>query len=390
MEPPVVSIGQPEGHFFILIIIFPNIDMKSVRGKVVKGAAGDFWFFPTGLSFLQVSIFHHFFFDLYQVFFFPCNIQSCADGFQMFDFLFCFLDLVSQGFVGTFQLIIFVKMLLGIFFCGKLGIQRNTDIFARIVIGTGKRFFPALKTIAVSVKKFSVYFIFFPFFRIFQLLFLQVIFFIIPFQGRLYHFSEIHGFLLDSGNSTSGRIKMLQKRTDGFIRMCLEFSALIAGKGNTGKFYGFLIVGYHIGRKVSFFYIFHKPYHSMTQMGQLWLCQVGGRQVSINRCQMAQFHTHDRAEAGEFLINCFLDWRSGRKKQISQSCFRYLERVTFFHSLGNKVRTSRQYFPDRTELGGNMFDTVQNRSIFPAEDNVTVFSHNLHHQFFAAEIPKFI
>lgn len=55
MKPPVISYGKLKGQFFVLIVIFSYIDMKSVTGEIVKRFAGDFLFFWRWSVFAEYS-----------------------------------------------------------------------------------------------------------------------------------------------------------------------------------------------------------------------------------------------------------------------------------------------------------------------------------------------
>lgn len=44
VEPPVIAVGNFKCDFLILVVVFSNIDIKSVSRAVVIGAAGDFGF----------------------------------------------------------------------------------------------------------------------------------------------------------------------------------------------------------------------------------------------------------------------------------------------------------------------------------------------------------
>lgn len=46
VEPPVAAVGKLEVEFFVLVVVFSDIDMESVAGKVVERAACDLYLFP--------------------------------------------------------------------------------------------------------------------------------------------------------------------------------------------------------------------------------------------------------------------------------------------------------------------------------------------------------
>ena len=53
----------------LLQIIFADIDIISIAGNIMIWTRGDFYFFSSCIFPLYISIFHHFFFDLYKIFF---------------------------------------------------------------------------------------------------------------------------------------------------------------------------------------------------------------------------------------------------------------------------------------------------------------------------------
>ena len=69
-----------EGEFIVLVVIFSNIDIKTVAADIME------WFADKPLLLFStftadIAVFHHFFFNLIQVFFFFRNIESGHNGF---------------------------------------------------------------------------------------------------------------------------------------------------------------------------------------------------------------------------------------------------------------------------------------------------------------------
>ena len=77
-------------------------------------------------------------------------------------------------------------------------------------------------------------------------------------------------------------------------------------------------------------------------------------------------------------------------KQGMKLGFWNCERICFFHGVRDEIVPSGQHFPDRTHLGGDMFDAVNDRSVWSTENNIAVFAHDLHDQILAAKIAKLI
>lgn len=52
----------------------------------------------------------------------------------MFDLPVGFFGQLGQGFAGTFELVVFVKMFLGVFLGGKLGIEGDPNLLIGVII----------------------------------------------------------------------------------------------------------------------------------------------------------------------------------------------------------------------------------------------------------------
>ena len=66
MEPPVVSGCKFKGELIILVIIFSNIDVKTITADVVEGLAGDLFFFCIA-PFVDIATLCQFLLDLDQI-----------------------------------------------------------------------------------------------------------------------------------------------------------------------------------------------------------------------------------------------------------------------------------------------------------------------------------
>ena len=85
VEPPVIAGGELKGQLFVLVVIFSYINMIAVTGNIVKRLGFFQGFFLFGVMLLIYAL-GQFFFNLGQVAFCQCNIQSRADRLQMQDF----------------------------------------------------------------------------------------------------------------------------------------------------------------------------------------------------------------------------------------------------------------------------------------------------------------
>lgn len=68
VEPPVISSRDLEGQLLILVVVFADVDMESVGGKVVEWAACDFYFLSSRTVLFDEAIFRQLLLDLGQIF----------------------------------------------------------------------------------------------------------------------------------------------------------------------------------------------------------------------------------------------------------------------------------------------------------------------------------
>ena len=68
VEPPVISSRDLEGQILILVVVFADVDMESVGGKVVEWAACDFHFLSSRTVLFDEAIFRQLLLDLGQIF----------------------------------------------------------------------------------------------------------------------------------------------------------------------------------------------------------------------------------------------------------------------------------------------------------------------------------
>ena len=65
---PVISSRDLEGQLLILVVVFADVDMESVGGKVVEWAACDFHFLSSRTVLFDEAIFRQLLLDLGQIF----------------------------------------------------------------------------------------------------------------------------------------------------------------------------------------------------------------------------------------------------------------------------------------------------------------------------------
>ena len=176
--------------------------------------------------------------DQYQIFFLSGDVQSGEDCLQMLDQLIGFFDLPGNGLESTFEFIITVKILIGIFRRCQGWIDGDRYLCTVIVVDTGKRGILRRKLVSIGMDQFAIYLITVPFFCIPELLFLYPSFFSVSLQQSGNILSEICGFLADPLNHFFFPVKSLHCGTHGIL--CPVFQCLIHGEGKSSEFNRFL------------------------------------------------------------------------------------------------------------------------------------------------------
>ena len=67
-----------------------------------------------------------------------------------------------------------------------------------------------------------------------------------------------------------------------------------------------------------------------------------------------------------------------------------VERIFLFLCRRIYIRSSRQHFPHRTYLMGNMLDAVNDRTICICKNDIAVLSHDLNDQLLPAQVTHLI
>ena len=110
----------------------------------------------------------------------------------------------------------------------------------------------------------------------------------------------------------------------------------------------------------------------------------------VNICPMADFLRHQGTDSGNACVDRFGSGKRSGKNLLTEGGFCKFKGIFLFLRCGNKVCSAGKNFSHRAHVGRYVFDTVQNLIVFIAEDNIAVFSHNLHNQIFCAEIAQFV
>ena len=114
------------------------------------------------------------------------------------------------------------------------------------------------------------------------------------------------------------------------------------------------------------------------------------RKSAVDAGAAADFLRHQRAEAGKGSVDCLCGSHRFRADEIEKFFFCDRERIFLILRVRNEPGAARKNLTDRTHVGGNMFDTVKDRIVLLTEDQVAVFSHDLHNQLLAADIAEFV
>ena len=391
MEPPVISSCELESQLIILEIVFAHIDIKTVTGYVVErfGFRLGFLAFLVGVVTFDIAVLGELFLDLGKVTFRSGNIQSIGDGFQMGDLTFRICDLLCDSFFGTLQLSVFIKIFFGILCRSQRRIKWNGDLLVGIIVQSLKRFAALLKPVSVGVDQFAVNFEFIFLGSIVQLFFLDVIFFSVTFQSSLYYATKIGRFLVDPCQQTLGSIISLQHGRNTVKSFAAVFTAKLLIRKDT-VFHRFFSAVDNIRSELSVLDLFHQAEEGVVKMGAGRLIQRLCRITSVNRCTVADLLSHYRAHTGEGSIkgfgNVYRFFADMSGKFFLGNC----QRIFFIPGIWNEIFSSWKDFTDRTHMGRDMFDTVQDHTFFIAEDDVAVFAHQLHDQALPAGVAKFI
>ena len=114
------------------------------------------------------------------------------------------------------------------------------------------------------------------------------------------------------------------------------------------------------------------------------------RNRGVDSCQIADLFGDNRTDSGKTVVDRFSDRHWFGEKFLCEIFLRYAKWILFFHSIRDKIFSSRKNLTHRTHLRGNMLDTVDDHSFFITENNIAVLAHDLNDQGFAAQISKFI
>ena len=107
-----------------------------------------------------------------------------------------------------------------------------------------------------------------------------------------------------------------------------------------------------------------------------------GRQSRIQTGEKTDLFRGDRADAHKACVDRFGKDCWFLPECLDESVAVNGERIQFGLGILDEIRSSRQNLPHRTDLSGNVFDTVDDRTVLCTEDKVTVFAHYLHHKIF--------
>ncbi len=113
------------------------------------------------------------------------------------------------------------------------------------------------------------------------------------------------------------------------------------------------------------------------------------RRIRINARTAADLIGDAGADPGISRINGFCRCLRPIQHQRAKLCLIGQKRV-LFPLCRNKIRPSRQHFPDRADLCGYMLDAVNNHPFFIRKNQVAVLAHNLDGQRLFSHIPKVI
>ena len=147
---------------------------------------------------------------------------------------------------------------------------------------------------------------------------------------------------------------------------------------------------YDVRRKCAVFDILNQIREGAEQMKLRIFFECIDRKSAVDAGAAADFLRHQRAEAGKGSVDCLCGSHRFRADEIEKFFFCDRERIFLILRVRNEPGAARKNLTDRTHVGGNMFDTVKDRIVLLTEDQVAVFSHDLHNQLLAADIAEFV
>ena len=246
MEPDVAAVRHAEGDLVILRIVLAYIDVVAVTADVMERktlrCSGTSFFsvvpliFAAGVFAAQEAALLHFTADLGQITVSGGEFQGVLDAPEVIDLCLDFRCQAGEGFIGPLHAGVAVKEFLRVLLRCQCGIQRDFDHLAGVIVQDFAALCAFGDRVSVGIEKLSVYFEFVPFFRVFDLAALQVIFVNIALQNGLDNVAEVGGALTDAGVEIFARIKILQQSRRRIVSHFAAVSVVV--QGNKGKLRG--------------------------------------------------------------------------------------------------------------------------------------------------------
>ena len=217
-------------------------------------------------------------------------------------------------------------------------------------------------------------------------------------QDGLDDAAEINGFLTDPRDLVFLGIECFQKFGHGRKTDFLELRGEISidphrygavTHGSAAAAVLFLLV-INAGGERAALYRVHQTAEFFPERSPVFFSHGRCAAVIAERRAVAQFLGH---LCGDPRI-CGKQELGGRNLLAGQNSVKSLpclgQRIPLASCIGDKIRPSRQDFPDGTYQRGDVLDAVDDLFVFIQEDQVAVFAHQLDDQCMPAQIPHFI
>ena len=169
MEPPVGSDGEFKCQLVVLDIISSDIDIITVRRNIVIGLTLKLNGLPLYVALLYIAGFGKLASYPGKIIFRLGDTDACKNRFKMLETRSYIFGLYRKCFSGSFKFRISVKILYGIFLCGKRRIKGNGLFFTVIIVIRDQLVRTGIGRISICIQKFAPYTILIAAFRLFKL-----------------------------------------------------------------------------------------------------------------------------------------------------------------------------------------------------------------------------
>ena len=170
----------------------------------------------------------------------------------------------------------------------------------------------------------------------------------------------------------------------------LIFLVTVHGQRQGAEFHGTAVRVCNIGRKILFP---NGGYHvgkAGIQPDVIGFCQRGGGLFPVYPRLKAEFLCQDGGNSGETAVNGLKGRLGFCGHCVFESFVIGVQRVQLILCPGYEIISPGKHLAKGADRSGNMLDAVQNHSVFIAENNIAVFSHDFNYQGLLTQITHFV